>query len=48
MKEKSAWLAAKETRGNEHAGRVPFLAAFPHYQRAFSGARVPHTALCLR
>lgn len=32
MKEKSAWLAAKETRGNEHAGRVPFLAGFLHYQ----------------
>jgi len=48
MKEKSAWLAAKETRGNEHAGRVPFLAGFRNYQRAVSGARVPHNALCLR
>ena len=41
MKEKSAWLAAKETRGNEHARRVPFLTGFLHYQRAVGGARVP-------
>jgi len=44
MREQSAWLAAKETGGKEHAWRVPFLTAFAQHQQA--GQRYGLPAQC--